>query len=350
MGWGLKIGLLFFALIAAYFGSWIITVPILALLFIPPLMNKRDGRRATASATPSKGSRVQMLDVIGFLMVLLSVVAFFSGGVFSPIVLAGIGVAVVLRHRFSVRAPAGARPVTDSILLRSKLNPLSWNAIAEVKVSTKNLEGALSGLNERILCVSDPTPRIFLLLAASSFRRAAAEEVLMKRMQATARQLTPLGAYLLPLASEEAAGVATVRASGIEPPTENLRQFISTADYGTVLVEAERGFVTGLEFYARPDAALKARSVLSDPRRRSAGQLTLREFLHEALQRTGRPQPDRYVAFLSSMAATEGELLGQRITETTQGRREQVLLVASVGSPQVELTRAQLRAISTIYE
>jgi len=51
-----------------------------------------------------------------------------------------------------------------------------------------------------------------------------------------------------------------------------------------------------------------------------------------------------------NMAATQGEALGQRITEAVQGGREQVLLVASVGNPPVELSRAQLRAIAEIYE
>ncbi len=67
-------------------------------------------------------------------------------------------------------------------------------------------------------------------------------------------------------------------------------------------------------------------------------------------QRVGSPQPDRYAAFLSSMAATEGETLGQRITQTAEGSKGGLVLVSSLSSPQVEMSRAQLRAVSMVYE
>jgi len=41
-----------------------------------------------------------------------------------------------------------------------------------------------------------------------------------------------------------------------------------------------------------------------------------------------------YVEFLSSMAATEGETLGQRITQTVQASDNHLLLAASLGSPR----------------
>ena len=352
MGWGLKIGLFFFALIAATFGAWIITLPIMALLFLPPLLNRKGKgtKQSAPSPRPPKGNGPSYVSIAGALLVLLSLVAFFSGGIFSPIVFTGVGFALLLRHRFSVPMSGRVKPVGSSILLRRGLVPFRWSAVAEAKVATRDVEGALSGVNERLLLACDPNPRIFLAFSTSSLSRARAEENLVGRMQAAARSLSSLGVYLLPLDGTEAAGAAVTRSDAIEPATENLRQFISAADYGVALVEALHGFVTGFELYARPDPAQNARSVLSGIKEKNVGQLTLREFLSEVLQRIGTPQPDRYVAFLSSMAATEGEGLGQRITETSQGPQEQVLLVASIGSPQVELTRAQLQAISTIYE
>ena len=91
-------------------------------------------------------------------------------------------------------------------------------------------------------------------------------------------------------------------------------------------------------------------SLLAKPNRRPGSSTTLRELLSAATQRTGTPKPDRYVEFLSSVAATEGETLGQRITQTVQASDSRLVLVASVGSPQVELSRAQLKAVTTIYE
>ncbi|TLX95949.1 MAG: hypothetical protein E6K96_06690 [Thaumarchaeota archaeon] len=61
---------------------------------------------------------------------------------------------------------------------------------------------------------------------------------------------------------------------------------------------------------------------------------TPHELLQAAAQRTATPKPDMYVEFLSSMAATEGETLGQRITQTVQASDNQLLLAASLGSPR----------------
>lgn len=349
MGWGMKAGLFLFALFAAAFGVWIIAIPILALLFLPSLLRGKGSRRSAQGAGPTGNRYGFTLNALGFVLVLLGVVAFFSGGVFSPIIFFGGGVAVLLRHRLSFQIAAQATPIENSILLRSRLNPLHWSAVTEAKISTRDLEGALSGVNERLLLVSNPIPRVFLLFSTNSFSRSAAEDHLLRWVQSEARALVPLGVYLLPLDSAQASAVTELQSLRIKPQNEDLHQFISASDYGAVAVEAEHGFVNSFELYAESDKTRKVRSVLSGTGKRSHGLLTLREFLHEALQKTGAPHPDRYTAFLSSMAATEGETLGQRLTRA-EGQQGQILLVTSLGTPQVELTRAQLQAVTRIYE
>jgi len=80
---------------------------------------------------------------------------------------------------------------------------------------------------------------------------------------------------------------------------------------------------------------------------RTGGRLILREDeLRPGINTLGTGADN----IAASMVATQGEALGQRITETVQGGQQQVLLVASVGNPPVELSRAQLRAVSRIYE
>jgi len=221
--------------------------------------------------------------------------------------------------------------------------------MAEVKISTRDLEGALSGASERLLLVSDPDPRIFLVLSTKSFSRSGAEDRLISRIQSAAQALVPLGVYLLPLDSAQASAITELQSLRIKPQGEDLRQFISAFDFGAVAVEAEHGFVKSFEVYTRSDKAQKARSVLLGTGERCGGLFALRELLHETLQKMGAPHPDRYTAFLSSMAATEGESLGQRLTQTA-GQQGQILLVASLGTPQVELTRAQLQAVVKVYE
>lgn len=349
MGWALKIGLFFVALALAAFGGWIVAIPLLSLLLLPPILNRRGREGRGRKGLSGRQGGPSALSIVGALMVLLSMAAFFSGGTLSPVVFAGSGLALLLGRRISFPASARVAPVKDSTLLHHKLAPHRWSALAEAKVSTRDLEGALSGVSERLFFTSDPRPRIFLVFTANSIRRDGAEQALVRRIQTSARSLVALGVYLLPLDSAEAAGLVTIRAPRTEPPEGNLRQYISTADYGALVVEAAHGFVAGFDLYAKPDPGSRGGSVLSSLRTTDTGQLTLREFLHEAREKLGVPHPDRYSAFLSSMAATEGEALGQRVTETTEGGQEQLLLVASLGNPPVELSRAQLRAIAKIY-
>lgn len=349
MGWGLKIGFLFVALLAAAFGAWIITVPIMLPVFFPPILNRRGKKKGGQSEQAGKGGGTPLLSMVGGLLVVLSLVAILSGGTLSPIVLAVSGFALSFRQRLSIPGSTRVAPVKDSILLRGRFAPFRWSALAEAKVSTRDLEGALSGLSERLVFTSNPKPRIFVAFAVTAPSRRSAEKALVGRIRAASRSLVPLGVYLLPLDSAEAWAVSNIRARRMEPVTPNLKQRLSSENYEALAVEAQHGFVTRFDLYEKSDEGRKGCSAFSPLRGENRGQLTLREFLHEARVKLGSPHPDGYVAFLSSMAATEGEALGQRITETVQSGQEQALLVTSLGNPPVELSRTQLRAVSSIY-
>jgi amino acid transporter len=69
------------------------------------------------------------------------------------------------------------------------------------------------------------------------------------------------------------------------------------------------------------------------------------EVLQEKLQ---VQEADAYTNFLSSMCATQGEALGDRLVSEGQAESSTVL-VSSLGAQQVELTRPQLRAIVSAY-
>jgi hypothetical protein len=348
MGWMMKTGLFLFALFIAGLGAWIIAIPILVVLVMPPFFRGRRSKHAHGSESAKSGTGL-WLNVIGASLVLLSLVAISSGGVFSPVVFFTAGMALLLRHRIRFHVAAQSSPVENSILLHSPLNPFRWYAVAEAKISTRDISNALSGVNTRLLLVSSSYPRILLVFSVSSFGRSGAESGLIEKVRSAAKALVPLGVYLLPLDSTEAAAATQLQSEQIELRGDDLRQSISVSDYGAVAVEPQHGFVRYFELYSRSDTALKPISILSGSKERSRGLLTVREFFQEALQKTGAPHPDRYTAFLSSMAATEGETLGQRITKTETGQG-QALLVASLGTPQVELMRAQLQAVAKVYE
>ncbi|MDV3278020.1 MAG: hypothetical protein LYZ69_06075 [Nitrososphaerales archaeon] len=350
MGWGLKIGLFVFALVAIGFGAWIIAIPILAFLFIPPLLPKRKAPREQNQKVGSTGRRrMPGLKLLGGILVALSVVAFVSGGIFSPIVLVVAGFAILFRPNFGSGLSSRVKPVDDSVLLRGRFVPFRWFAVAEAKFATRDPEGALSGIDGKLLLLPAPTPRVLLIFSVASLRRGGAEKDILGCMKAAARTLGTLGVYLLPLNSEDAFELSKLGTKQTGQQVSGLRDFASSADYGPLMVEAGGGYVGRFEIYEWEAPGKGGNSAFSEPGRRLGDSLLLRNLLQAVMVRTGTPQPDRYTAFLSSMAATAGETLGQRMTQAAEGSDGQVVLVASVGSPQVEMSKAQLRFLTNVY-
>lgn len=349
MGLLAKVFLFFFALLAFGLGAWIIALPIFAYLFLPPILRSRGKsapQRASSEGGPSRKSGLPIVKFLGVTLLFLGLIGVAEGGTFSPIMFGVPGILLLAAPRVLSSLASSARSVDDSILLRGRVVPFKWYAIGEAKVSTRDPAGALSGLGERVLFVSSPAPRIFIVFSAVALERAGAERAIFGKMRATARALSPLGVYLLPLEAKEASEVS-VLPPRTEPPERDLPQYLVSADYGAFLVEAKNGTVDAYSFHG-PGG--KGASALERLNSRPLSTVFLGEMLRAAFQRGGAPHPDEYATFLSSMAATVGETLGQRITESADGQDGQVLLVASLGTPKVRLSRPQLRAISDLYE
>ena len=75
--------------------------------------------------------------------------------------------------------------------------------------------------------------------------------------------------------------------------------------------------------------------------------------LWEVFQELGKKvewqKPDGYTTFLASMFATKGETFGERVSEAGSAGDQQQVLVQSLGTPAVQMSRAQLRGIARIY-
>jgi hypothetical protein len=343
-------GILFiFALAMLGLGAWMITLPIFAYLFLSPILRSRRRsapQRVSSNGDPARRRGLPVVKLLGVVLLLLGLIGFAEGGTFSPIAFGVPGLLLLAAPTFVSSSASSAKPVEDSILLRGRFVPFRWYAMAEVKVSTRDPAGALSGLGERILFVSGPAPGLFVVISVMALGRAGAEGAVFDRMRAAARALSPLGVYLLPLDAKEASEVSSLPPR-TKPPEGDLSQYLTSADYGAFLVEAKNGAVEG---YSLHGPSGKGASALTRPTGRPPSTVFLSEMLRAAFQRSGAPHPDEYVIFLSSMAATMGETLGQRITESAEGEHGQVLLVSSLGTPKVRLCRAQLRAISEVYE
>ncbi|TLY12617.1 MAG: hypothetical protein E6K84_06170, partial [Thaumarchaeota archaeon] len=222
MGIGLKVILLLLAILVIPFGGWVITALIFAYLILPPLLLRR--RKGSSAENPRAKGRgpISAGRALGVVLLALSLVAVASQGTLSPIVFGVPGLLLVFRPRFLSGISLRVKPVKDSILLRGSLFPFGWFALAEAKVSTRDVEGAVSGMNERVLLLSSPAPRIFLVFTTSSISRSRAEEVTLKRMQVAARALRSLGVYLLPLDGSGAFEVSQLRATRVDLPGQNI--------------------------------------------------------------------------------------------------------------------------------
>jgi hypothetical protein len=349
MGWGLKIGLFLLGIVLFAFGAWIITVLIFGYLFLSPLLRRKtDTKKASQDQGPRGERRVSLWNLLGGILLLLSSAAVASGGRFSPIVLACAGFLTLSRKVLVSRLYSVVRPVDDSVLLRGSFNPFKWFAVAEAKVSTRDPAGALSGVEGRLLFVTTPAAKIYLVFSGSSFTRKHAEEEILRRLQRDARVLRPLGVYLLPLDGREALDSVST-AGKMEPPNGILHHFLANSDYGAFEAESKGGIVSAYEVFARGDAK-SSTSALGPLSRKPTTTAFLSQALKAAFMQSGPFQPDSYVEFLSSLGATEGETLGQRITQTNQVSDGELLQVAALNGPQVKLSPAQYQAVLRIYE
>ena len=349
MGVLLKGALLLVALFSFALGAWIVGVLIFAYLFLAPVLGRTRKPRAQGKdgkADPPPARHLPLARIAGVLLLVLSAVAIAEGGTFSPVVFGAPGLTLLALPGAASSLESRARPIDGSILLRGSIFPLRWSAIAELKISTRDPVGAISGLNERILYLTLPSPRLFVVFSTRSLRKAGAEDSIVGRMRVVARALNPLGVYLLPMDGKDASALLSLLGR-MKQPQGNVVQFASSATFGALQLEADGGVVKAFEFHPAEGRGAPA---LPPLRGRPSSTVFLNEILQAALRRWGAPRPDQYAAFLGSMAATEGETLGQRLTELASGGDGQALQVASLGTPKVELTRAQLQGVTRIYE
>ncbi len=352
MGWKLKVLAILFAFFALSLGAWLIAGAIFAYLFIHYMVsNKRssDDRRAKEKVRGEPSKRLPLRQLAGFVFAGLGVTAYASGGRFSPVFLASIGLLLLLYRRLPRLFPR-ARLVKESVLIRGVVVSFRWFAAAEFKISTRDPASVLCRVNGRILMVSALSLRIFLVCSALSLTRRAAERKLAEKFGQVARTIAPSGVYLLPLESRQALNLVNPSVDNIGMKTSDFLQHLSSTEFDTISIETVDGQLKFASVYLSKQGKKSRRHVLLlPPREIPVGHPSLLQLFETIGRRGGWPNPDRYVTFLSSLFATRGEESGHRITETVTSSNQQLLLVKSVGTPFVELTKAQMRAIIEIY-
>jgi hypothetical protein len=339
MGRLLDVILFFFALWALSLGAFVIGLPLLGYLFYKAL---NWGRGSAHQPHPSGRPGVSWRMYAGIFLLLLSVMALFSGGVMSPIMFALGGVLLLSRPRLATgRLPASPKHVEGSVILRDRLAPFLWYAVMELKLSTQDVVRVLCSIGQRFIFRLDGGPPL-IVLSTSSLSRRGAERKLLSRAREISMVLAPLGAFLLPL---DCFHFPLLGCSRVKLELRDPLKAVATAPFDMLVVQPEGQTVAALGAYqmgrGRPDGPIDARQTLKEP-------LTLWELANVLVSRSRTPGLDWESLFFGRFASTRGLAMGERLIAIGEptGRS---LLVSCAGSPPLELTRAQLRFLMCVY-
>ncbi|MDA4137419.1 MAG: hypothetical protein OK449_10535 [Thaumarchaeota archaeon] len=359
MGWLLKIGALLVGLASLTLGFWPIWVACFGYLAYSlwsatkrRTVLVRDQRKPREAPQVKRSVFKKRYIAAGFSFV-LALAALGEGGTYAPWVFGFIGAAIVASGVFN-RGPSLSqfRPVPDSILLRSRWLPISWASVIEVKFGTQQMSRALSSVgNEMVMTVSSERVSVYLPLRVRAFSVPSAEAKVAERLAPIARMLSARGAFALPLDSKEAAARMDWSLRAVDLALEygmDGATALTSTPFDVLVLGPSGHMLESAAAYVVQPSRRPGYVLIPSPGRKLESQPLLWEAL-ETLSEKHMPQtPDAYTSFLSGVCATKGEGLGERLINGGQSGPGTVL-VGSLGSTQVELTRPQLRAIVRAY-
>jgi hypothetical protein len=359
MGWLLKGLVLVAGLFALTLGFWPVWVPCFGYLAYSLWRSTRkrtvlvrDERKPRQAATVKKSIFKKRYIAAGAFVV-LSAIAFAGGGTFSPLVFLSIGALIFATGVFN-RGPSFSqvREVPDSILLKVRWLPLRWVSMVEVKFGTAQMAKALSSVGgEVMMTVSSERVSVYLPIRVWAITRASAESRVTERLGPIARMLSAKGAFTLPLESKDAAARLDWSLKpvdlALEYGTDGVAALNSTPFDVLVLAPSGHLLESAAAYVAGPNGRPGSFRVPGTGRKLGSQPL-LWEALETLAEKHALQNADVMTGFLSSVSATRGESLGDRLEGGGQTESGTVL-VGSLGSAQVELTRPQLRAIVGAY-
>ena len=247
---------------------------------------------------------------------------------------------------------SGVKPVQGSVLLRSRLFPLSWVSLVEVKFGTPQFARALASVgNEMIVTASSGTATFYLPVRVKALSAPGADRKVAERLGPIARSLSARGAYILPMEGAEAASRLNWSLKAVDLALEYRKDGVvslKSVPFDALVLKPEGHLIRSAAAYAKRPSSKNGNVALPSAGRKLQSQPLVWEAL-EVLQEKLTVEPaDAYTNFLSGVCATQGESLGDRLVNEGQGE-DATVLVSSLGAAQVELTRPQLRAIVRAY-
>ncbi|MDV3292827.1 MAG: hypothetical protein LYZ70_00980 [Nitrososphaerales archaeon] len=327
----------------AAFGVGLWPVTLLSIGYV--VMSTWRRRRRSRNVKDGTGGWPSVRYPVAAALLVLSVIAFISGGVFSPLVLAGSAVLIMAQPSFNPRGIVNrVKPVENSILLRSALWPFAWTVVSEVKLGTTSPPRALSAIQDRLVLGCSGNTAVYVIIGTRAATPSGAERKMIGRLCQIARRLSPLEAYILPLEASRAASVLSAHLERAQIRPDDLLER-TCPPFDTLVLDPEKGRVARIGAYSKVDGSQDA----SLPVAFAGGRQ--RPLLWELLEALGDrvrwPRADAWSSFLNSLQVTGGQSIGERLAMVSQSGADVQLEAA--GGAKVELSRAQLRALMTIY-
>jgi hypothetical protein len=309
--------------------------------------------KGDAGPDPRKPSRLKKRYVLAGAMVVLGLVAFSRGGTFSPLLFFSLALVVVLSGLLGAGpALSTVVPVPDSILVRRKWFPISWTCLAEVKFGTSQMAKVLSSINcEMLLTTDSERLSVYIPVRVTALSTHEAERKVVERLAPIARTLSTRGAYVLPLDEAMTASRLGWSLKQVDLALDHRKNglvSLTSTPYDALALTSEGHLVKQATGYVMLTTAKRQRMELPSPGHTLRSQPLVWEVLEMLSEKFQVREADAYTNFLSSVCATQGEGLGDRLQN--EGRDgAATMMVGSLGATQVQLTRPQLRAIVGTY-
>lgn len=346
MGWGLRLFAVLVGLIALSFGAW--PVFLLAGVCLAFSLRKPKAQRAFTLRQEmfQRPRRPWAHYILGVLLLLLAVVALGAGGTFSPVVFLLSGLAALLWPHLRMSGLASnVVPVRESVLMRSRLFPLRWHALAEVKFESQDQTRGVAAMDGRLLVFAGKAPSAFQVVSVHALGYKRAEEQVVKKLRRETRMLSQRGAHLLPLDSEDAGARLSLELDRLNIGTEDL-ETITSLPFDVFTLQIKEGLVVAHRAFRISEPV--GSPLIPFPDLSEARQPLLVEVVEKIGERHGWPGPDEFSPFIAALDASRGEPIADRII--IKGEKEGKLLVETPGGALVGLTRPQVRVLARTYE
>ena len=345
MGWGRRAVALLALLVFLGLGAWPVTLMLLVYViysFRGPSMERVPAAQRYPLENPG---RPMGRYFVGGSLLLLSLVAAGSGGTYSPVVFLAAGAVVILWPSIDRAVGFGTVvPVRDTTLLRSRYFPLSWHALAEVKLESQGQTRGIAAMSGRILLFGGRAPAVFQVVSVHALAYRQAEARVLKKLRRETRLLSQRGAHLLPADSAAAASRLSLELERLDVGTEDFRAVSSLPFDAAVFLVRDGRVISHRAFnILQPNGS----AGIPTPDLKLDREPLFAEVVQEVGEKHGWPGPDEFSPFLAALDATRSEPIADRLRP--KGEPDGGLAFETAGGAEVRLTRAQLRALARIY-